>query len=91
MAKEALYNIIPDYSMPGISDPAIATIVAGILGVIIVFGLAYGIGRARKNGRMPGTALRGKRLRDLFTQKRSFVHQIDARVKVIFTLAFVIF
>jgi cobalt/nickel transport system permease protein len=48
MAKEALYNIIPDYSMPGISDPAIATIVAGILGVIIVFGLAYGIGRAEK-------------------------------------------
>lgn len=45
----------------------------------------------RKNGRMPRTALRGKRLRDLYTQKRSFVHQIDARVKVIFTLAFVIF
>jgi len=47
-AKEALYNIIPDYTMPGISDPAIATIVAGILGAIIVFGVAYGIGRAEK-------------------------------------------
>ena len=47
-AKAALYNIIPDYTMPGISDPAIATIVAGVLGVIIVFGVAYGIARAEK-------------------------------------------
>lgn len=47
-AREALYNIIPDYSLPGISDPALATITAGILGVIIVFSIAYGIARADK-------------------------------------------
>ena len=47
-AKEALYNIIPDYTLPGISDPAIATIAAGIIGVVIVFGIAYGIARVEK-------------------------------------------
>jgi cobalt/nickel transport system permease protein len=46
--RAALYNIIPDYSMPGVSDPALATIVAGIVGVIIVFAVAYGIARAEK-------------------------------------------
>lgn len=51
LAKNALYNIIPDYSMPGISNPTLATIIAGILGVIIVFGLAYGIARAEKRGK----------------------------------------
>lgn len=47
-AREALYNIIPDYTMPGISDPALTTIVAGILGAVIVFGVAYGIARLEK-------------------------------------------
>jgi len=48
VAREAFYNIVPDYSMPGISNPALATIVAGILGAVIVFGVAYGIARAEK-------------------------------------------
>ena len=47
-AKDALYNIIPDYTMPGISDPSLATIVAGIIGSLIVFGVAYGIARLEK-------------------------------------------
>lgn len=50
-AKDALFTIIPDYTMPGISNPALATIIAGIIGVAIVFGVAYGIARAEK--RMP--------------------------------------
>ncbi len=48
VAKEAFYNIMPDYVMPGISDPNLATIVAGILGAIIVFGVAIGIARMEK-------------------------------------------
>ncbi len=47
-AKAALYNLIPDYALHGISDPALATIAAGVLGVVIVFGVAYGIARAEK-------------------------------------------
>lgn len=48
MAKAALYNLFPDYTIPGISNPALATMAAGILGVVIVFGVAYGLARAEK-------------------------------------------
>ena len=34
--------------MPGISNPALATIAAGIFGILIVFSVAYGIARAEK-------------------------------------------
>jgi cobalt/nickel transport system permease protein len=47
-AKDAFYNIMPDYVMPGISDPNLATIVAGILGAVIVFGVAISIARMEK-------------------------------------------
>lgn len=42
-AQEPLYNIIPDYVFPGISNEALATIVAGIAGTLIVFGVAVGL------------------------------------------------
>lgn len=48
-ARDALYNIIPDYVFPGIQNEAIATIVAGIVGALIVFGVAYGVARAQKS------------------------------------------
>jgi hypothetical protein len=43
-AQDALYSILPDYSVPGLDDPAITTIVAGLVGVVIVFGLMWGLG-----------------------------------------------
>jgi cobalt/nickel transport system permease protein len=46
VARDAFYQFIPDYSLPGISNPALATILAGIIGAIIVFGVAYGVARA---------------------------------------------
>lgn len=48
LAKEAVYKVIPDYVVPGINNPALATIVAGVIGTIIVFGLAFGIAGARR-------------------------------------------
>ncbi|MHB1463456.1 MAG: energy-coupling factor ABC transporter permease [Armatimonadota bacterium] len=47
-AQDALYSVIPDYAMPGIDDPALATIAAGVLGVVIVFGVAYGVARSER-------------------------------------------
>ncbi len=47
-AQDALYNIVPDYAIPGMQNPAAATIAAGILGIIVVFGVAYGVGRAEQ-------------------------------------------
>jgi len=43
------YNIIPDYVLPGVPDEALATILAGIVGVIIVFGVALLIAYTRRN------------------------------------------
>lgn len=46
VAKDAIYTIMPDYLMPGISNPTLATIIAGILGAVVVFGVAFGIAKA---------------------------------------------
>lgn len=48
IAQGPLYNIIPDYIMPGISNEAVATIVAGIIGTLIVFGVALGVAYSRR-------------------------------------------
>lgn len=47
-ARESFYYIIPDYSMPGINNPALATIIAGIIGAAIVFVVAFSVARAKK-------------------------------------------
>lgn len=47
-ARAPLYNIIPDYVFPGISNEALATIIAGLLGVLLVFGVAVGVAFLRR-------------------------------------------
>jgi cobalt/nickel transport system permease protein len=48
-AQEPSFNIIPDYVVPGIPNEALATILAGIIGLLIVFGVAYAVAYARRN------------------------------------------
>ena len=48
-AQNAPYHIIPDYVFNGIQNEAIATIVSGIVGTLIVGGVAFGIAYARRN------------------------------------------
>jgi cobalt/nickel transport system permease protein len=47
-ARSPLYEIIPDYVFPGITNEAFATIIAGILGIAIVFGVTLGVAFWRK-------------------------------------------
>jgi cobalt/nickel transport system permease protein len=47
-AREPLYNLVPDYLIPGLNNEALATILAGILGTVIVFGVALGLARSRR-------------------------------------------
>ncbi len=42
-AQEPLYEVIPDYVFPGIPNEALATIAAGIVGTLIVYGIAVGL------------------------------------------------
>ncbi len=53
-AKGSSYEIIPGYSMPGIDNERLSTILAGVVGVFIVAGVGLAIGygprlRQRRN------------------------------------------
>ena len=43
-ARDALYSIIPDYTVP-VVDGNLSTILAGLIGIVIVFGLMVLVGR----------------------------------------------
>jgi cobalt/nickel transport system permease protein len=47
-AQDAPYQIIPDYVVPGIPNETFATILAGIIGAMIVFGVAFGVAYSRR-------------------------------------------
>jgi cobalt/nickel transport protein len=49
--ESSLPSIIPDYAFPGIESEKLATSLAGLVGVVLTFGVAVVIGRviARKN------------------------------------------
>lgn len=53
-AHGPLYQIIPDYLVPGIADERIATILAGIIGVVIVSVTAFGVGSAHRRRNTAG-------------------------------------
>jgi cobalt/nickel transport system permease protein len=52
-AQPPTYEILPDYTVPFISDPALTTIAAGIVGVLVVSGATYGAARLRRRKGIP--------------------------------------
>jgi hypothetical protein len=42
LAQEAPFQVIADYAFPGIGSEAMATILAGLIGTVILFGVVYG-------------------------------------------------
>ncbi len=44
-ASNFFSGILSDYAIPGIDDPAVSTIVSGLIGVAIVVGVMYLLGR----------------------------------------------
>lgn len=44
LAQAPAYEALPDYAIPGVASESLSTILAGIVGTLIVFGVAYGIG-----------------------------------------------
>jgi cobalt/nickel transport system permease protein len=47
-AQGSLFQVIPGYALPGISNPALATVLAGIVGVLLVCGVAVGVAYTRR-------------------------------------------
>jgi cobalt/nickel transport system permease protein len=45
---DPLYQILPDYTVPLVKSEAGATILAGVVGVLLVFGIAYGVAWLRR-------------------------------------------
>lgn len=48
LAREASFKILPDYTLPGISDPVWTTILAALIGVGVVFALFAGLAKAAR-------------------------------------------
>lgn len=44
-AQDAPYEILPDYTIPGLGETPISTILAGVIGAVIVAGLTYGVAK----------------------------------------------
>jgi len=51
-AQGAVYQIIPDYLFPGVKNESLATILAGIFGIILAFGVALGVAYSRRKRQM---------------------------------------
>ncbi len=43
LARTAPIQLIADYAFPGIENEAVATILAGLIGTLILFGVVYGV------------------------------------------------
>jgi len=43
LGQDSPYQIIADYVFPGIENEALATILAGVVGTLVLFGAAYGV------------------------------------------------
>jgi cobalt/nickel transport system permease protein len=54
-AQGPLYEAIPDYVLPGVSNEALATILAGVLGVLIVLGVTLAVAYTRRNRQASGS------------------------------------
>lgn len=44
-AEDSPYVVMPDYTMPGIQNGTVSTIIAGVSGTLVVFGLVWGLSR----------------------------------------------
>ena len=50
-AEESSFEIMPDYSIPGITS-SLSTSLAGVLGVLIMIGVVYSVGRILKKSHL---------------------------------------
>jgi len=51
---DAPYRLLPDYTMPGLGETGLSTIVAGVVGAIVAAALALGLGRLLRRKVSPG-------------------------------------
>ena len=102
-AQDPLYNIIPDYVLPGVSNEALATILAGVIGSLIVFGVTLAVAYNRRSHPPAATRPDDAKFKNLskisamhihfldpYQERNSLIHRLDARVKFVLTLVFIL-
>lgn len=61
-AKDPSYEILPDYTIPGIENETLTTVLSGVVGIAIVaglcFGLAFGMKAVSRSSNRPSTPSR---------------------------------
>jgi hypothetical protein len=45
------FEVVADYVFPGIQNEAVATMLAGVIGVLLLFGIGYGLARLLSAGK----------------------------------------
>jgi len=45
LAQNSPFQVIADYVFPGVHNEVLATVLAGVLGTAVLFGLVYGLGK----------------------------------------------
>ncbi len=50
-AVDAPFQILPDYTIPGLGETGVSTILAGVVGALIVAGVTFGLGRILRRQR----------------------------------------
>jgi len=45
LAQNSPFQVIADYVFPGVHNEILATVLAGVLGTAVLFGLVYGLGK----------------------------------------------
>ena len=56
LAQDAPFSVVADYVFPGVENEALATILAGWLGTIALFGIAYGLAWLMQSRRRGATS-----------------------------------
>lgn len=52
-AEDAWYEILPDYTIPGVDNEAASTVIAGVVGVVVVGGSVLLLAQIRRRGDSP--------------------------------------
>jgi cobalt/nickel transport system permease protein len=58
--QDAPYTILPDYTIPFLGETAVSTIVAGLIGALVVAAIAFGVGRWLSGSASPPAAKTGQ-------------------------------
>jgi len=58
-AEDPSFEIIPDYTFPGVENEKVATILSGLIGIAIVAGLCFGLAYFLKISRRRGEPASG--------------------------------